>query len=109
MENRSTTYTYSPLDESKRQIRLLHILPAARSSNSANQGQENLTTTHVDDIHCTFSVVSLNDHVEYEALSYVWGDTNDRITIYIHGHPSKITRNLYAALLHMRQAEERIL
>jgi hypothetical protein len=109
MENRSTTCTYSPLDESERQIRLLHLLPAVRSSNSANQGQENLTTTHVDDIHCTFSVVFLNDHVEYEALSYVWGDANDRTTIYIHGHPCKITRNLYAALLHMRQAEERIL
>jgi hypothetical protein len=76
MEGQSTTYSYSPLDESKRQIRLLHLLPAA----GAHDGQGKLTgalTNHVDEIYCTFSLVSLDDHVEYEALSSVWGNTDN--------------------------------
>lgn len=112
MEGQLITYTYSPLDESKRQIRLLHLLPAAKGGNSAHDGQVNLTgtvTNHVFEIYCTFSVVSLDDHVEYEALSYVWGDTDNQQNICLDGHPFKITKNLHAALFHMRKAGERIL
>ena len=76
MEGQSTTYTYSALDESRRQIRLLHLLPAAEGGNSAHDGQVNLTgtvTNRVYEIYCTFSVVSLDDHAEYEANSICVG------------------------------------
>ena len=112
MEGQSITYTYSSLDESKRQIRLLHLLPAAEGGNSARNGQGNFTgtvTNHEAEIRCTFSVVSLDDHVGYEALSYVWGDTDNMQNICLYGHPFKVTKNLHAALLHMRTAGERIL
>ncbi|KAF2999466.1 hypothetical protein E8E13_008243 [Curvularia kusanoi] len=178
MEGQSTTYTYSPLDESRRQIRLLHLLPAGKKWNGAQDGTDDPVQTvmsQAEDIHCTFSIASLDDseddseddsieddyeagsfradsfdndiskkspvengplddvfvgydsnkgeifkdkaeddvsedhHVKYEAISYVWGDPNDRKTIYLHGHTFTVTKNLYSALLHMRRTEERIL
>ena len=42
-------------------------------------------------------------------IPYVWGDTDDQQNICLDSHPFKITRNLHAALLHMRKAGERIL
>src|SRR5690242_4561884 len=126
MDNQTSAYTYIPLDASKRQIRLLHLLPPA-STNKTNSSYEEdhdfaqsirglknndfaLTEINfISDIHCTFSLVSLDDDPEYEALSYVWGDQNDLVTVYVHGHPTAITWNLYDALFNMRQTQERIL
>lgn len=127
MESGSSTYEYTPLDASRRQIRLLHLLPSPSSANHTgtscsndeglalplsgpqvdSSGQADINYT--DDIHCTFSHVSLDDDPEYEALSYVWGDQTDLITIYVHGHPFLITQNLFDALFYMRQTTKRIL
>lgn len=121
-----STYRYVPLEASKRQIRLLHLLPSLSTKcpeslhgieNTcilpANDHSENNTNKinidYTDEIHCTFSLVSLDDEPEYEALSYVWGDQEDLATIYVHNCPFLITRNLYDALLHMRQTGERVL
>ncbi len=41
----------------------------------------------------------------YEALSYVWGDANDRETSFLNGVLFKVTRNLYSALRHLRYAD----
>lgn len=126
MDDQTSSYTYVPLDASKRQIRLLHLLPLASINQTDSSYEEDhdlaqsirglknndsaiIDIDSIGDIHCTFSVVSLDDDPDYEALSYVWGDQNDLVTIYVHGHPIAITWNLYGALLNMRQTQERIL
>lgn len=38
----------------------------------------------------------------YEALSYVWGSEEDKVTIDCNGHQKEVTRNLYDALLDLR-------
>lgn len=38
----------------------------------------------------------------YDALSYVWGDSDNPRSIYIGKHDLPVTRNLYAALSHLR-------
>jgi hypothetical protein len=38
----------------------------------------------------------------YEALSYVWGNPNEIVPIFIDDHVLSVTANLYAALLHLR-------
>jgi hypothetical protein len=83
-------YRYSPLSSSHNSIRLLRLL------------------SHQDrnaDIRCElFDYVldtSYGPHL-YEALSYVWGDANDKLPIFIHGNRLDVTVNLHAALLQLR-------
>ncbi|EON67114.1 hypothetical protein W97_06367 [Coniosporium apollinis CBS 100218] len=59
---------YSPLDTTQNQIRLLHLAPADQEE---------------DEIKCSFSLASLDEDVDYEALSYAWGDNNKTISIKI--------------------------
>ncbi|CAO2655011.1 Nn.00g117440.m01.CDS01 [Neocucurbitaria sp. VM-36] len=79
---------YKPLDDSKRQIRLLHLLPGDDDT----------------ELSCTFSLVSLDDDPEYEAVSYVWGNSEDRrsINVEVVEEPVPITRNLYSVLHSIR-------
>ncbi|KAJ9648267.1 hypothetical protein H2199_001120 [Coniosporium tulheliwenetii] len=57
---------YGPLDTTQNQIRLLHLASADRDE---------------DEIKCSFSLASLDEDIDYEALSYAWGDTNDTVPI----------------------------
>jgi hypothetical protein len=41
----------------------------------------------------------------YEALSYVWGNPNEIVPIFIDGHVFSVTTNLYAALLCLRDRD----
>jgi hypothetical protein len=61
-------HKYALLDESRREIRLLTVLPSRNDS---------------DPISCLLNVVSLNDEPRYSALSYVWGslDSEEGITV----------------------------
>jgi hypothetical protein len=43
--------------------------------------------------------------VGYEALSYTWGDATDTRTIIVNGSKHQVTRNLEAALRHLRQSD----
>ena len=89
--NVEMSFRYAPLDSSQRQIRLLTL---KRSNNSADHEPDN--------IGCSLTTQSLNSDVEFDALSYVWGDANDIKSITIDGHPVSVTRNLYVALQHFR-------
>jgi hypothetical protein len=63
-------------------------------------------------IECEIIVHSLEKRGEYiyEALSYVWGSTDNPSMIYINGCVLKVTSNLHAALSRLRlQRFERIL
>ncbi|KAK3352266.1 heterokaryon incompatibility protein-domain-containing protein, partial [Lasiosphaeria hispida] len=81
---------YSRLPSSGR-IRLLRLMP---------HEQENAG------VECQLISYPLRDSSEgtnmYEALSYVWGDTNNHRSISIDKHNVKVTPNLHAALLHLR-------
>jgi len=53
-----------------------------------------LRTVHVDD-----------DDTRYEAISYAWGDLNDRKTVVCNGHVVSTTRSLFEALQRFRCAD----
>ncbi|CZR70286.1 uncharacterized protein PAC_20188 [Phialocephala subalpina] len=53
-------------------------------------------------ISCKLRTVSLDENIEYDALSYVWGDANDRQVIWVNGLKLHVGRNLATALTFMR-------
>lgn len=76
---KTLTTLYSPLDPSKREIRLLH-----RSKDNDNNYQ--------------LSVFPFDDAPPFFALSYVWGSSSDRRHVFVEGVPVPVTTNLAAAL-----------
>jgi hypothetical protein len=83
-------YQYSPLDESKREIRLLELYSGDLD----------------DDIDCRIRHVTLASTLEITALSYTWGDPKDRKAISVGGHTLEVTVNLFDALRHLRSPQE---
>jgi hypothetical protein len=72
---------YTALNTALAQIRLLHLRPAAN---------------YADIIECYMSVASVDDpSVQYDALSYFWGDRDNDQTIQLEGSPWKVTANLF--------------
>ncbi|KAH7076570.1 heterokaryon incompatibility protein-domain-containing protein [Paraphoma chrysanthemicola] len=49
-------------------------------------------------------IITLNGGRNFEALSYVWGDSHDIRTVSISGFHMEITQSLYAAFRHLRDA-----
>ncbi|KAK5715791.1 hypothetical protein LTR17_016622 [Elasticomyces elasticus] len=60
--------SYQPLDASKQEIRVLHLLPARRLDAP---------------IYIQLKTVSLQDNPYYEALSYTWGNASDTSHIWV--------------------------
>ncbi|KAH8689770.1 heterokaryon incompatibility protein-domain-containing protein [Phaeosphaeriaceae sp. PMI808] len=81
---------YRPL-EGPKEIRLLILEPGKAS----------------DSVRCCVLPVSLGENPGYEALSYTWGDPNDRREITCCGRRITITTNLHAALSHLRHPDRR--
>ena len=90
---------YETFDLSAHEIRILTLLP----------GDFNDL-----DIHCRIQVCSLKDARSdsrgnqngYEALSYTWGTSKKRTTIYLNGKSFAVTTNLYHALRYLRHPSE---
>jgi hypothetical protein len=80
-------YPYKPLDSGGRAIRVLKLLSADDFSS---------------EIECQIEHVDLDEDPFYEALSYTWGDANDRKEIQIDGHRVSVTANLEVALRYLR-------
>ena len=82
-------YKYAPLDCDANQIRLATILPSSNSDS---------------DIHLRLGIDIISDYVipKYEALSYVWGSTQNPATVYIEGARLSVTRSLGVALTYLR-------
>jgi hypothetical protein len=79
---------YNQLNKAQRQTRLLHLQP---------------DRVEAADLCCDLSTISLNDRsIQYEALSYVWGERGNERTIYINGTEHRIRNNLYHALVNLR-------
>ncbi|KAF9893958.1 hypothetical protein FE257_008929 [Aspergillus nanangensis] len=74
------------LDPSKKEIRLLTLHPE----------DEGII------LRCDLHVASLNDAPVYSALSYTWGEGNDKYWIFVNGHKFFVTLNLFQALLQIR-------
>ena len=87
-----SSYKYVRLPLPGDYIRLLCLLP--------NKSEKD------EPLHCKLHNYSLQKSSprthRYEALSYVWGDSHERLPIYVDGDQLLITRNLYAALLRLR-------
>lgn len=86
---------YEDLELAIHDFRLLFLHPA---------------TNEAKEIHCTLvkdciKSSSGNGYV-YQALSYTWGESQERHIIFINGHPFSVTHNLFRALKHLRKAEE---
>lgn len=83
-------YIHVPLDDTKAQIRLLHVQPRLESE--------------PDLISCSVGVGNLeNENCKYEALSYEWGDEpNISFTIMVDGMRVDVRENLWWALWHIR-------
>jgi hypothetical protein len=74
-------------------IRIFELQPSPRLSAEIHGRLMNETLSELD--------VDIVDH--YTALSYVWGSTRELKTIFINGHPLKVTSNLKDALQALRE------
>jgi hypothetical protein len=82
---------YTPLDPTQKEIRLLHLAPALN---------------HDDPLVCSFSLASFDEDVDYEALSYAWGDVTPVMPVSFEGKEVLITKNLHSALCHLRYLDQ---
>ena len=83
--------TLYPTRLSSGQIRLLHILPSAIPESP---------------ISCELRQYEVDEVPAYEALSYCWGDSNDRREIICNGTTHLVTTSLRDALIRLRQANK---
>ncbi|KAE8441369.1 hypothetical protein EG329_005472 [Mollisiaceae sp. DMI_Dod_QoI] len=81
---------YSPLDSHGREIRLVTIKAGLRS----------------EEIQCRLTHVSLDTFPDFEALSYVWGNPNNRTSILLNGQQFSATHNLGLALKYLSSTTE---
>lgn len=84
-------FSYQPLDRSKNEIRLVHVLPSLESAPR---------------VECSLVHVSLDAQPVYQALSYTWDSNVLSETILLDGSPFKVTGNLELALLRIRHPTE---
>ncbi|KAI2622483.1 heterokaryon incompatibility protein-domain-containing protein [Hypoxylon sp. NC1633] len=78
---------------SKTEIRLLDLLPPI------------IPNSDHDTIQCQSRVVPISSDVDYEALSYVWGNGLETTILEMDGNKIVITRTLEAALRRVRLAD----
>ncbi|KAL7627088.1 hypothetical protein AAE478_003864 [Parahypoxylon ruwenzoriense] len=83
----SEWYRYEPLQA--RQIRLFRLRPGLET----------------DPVSCSLTAYHLDDHPDYEALSYTWGDATELHTIRCDGKSIQVTHNLFRALGRLRYAD----
>lgn len=88
--NRFKSYEYQPLDEEKKEIRLLRV--PRRTAQS-------------DKIEYTLANVSLQDSPPFVALSYCWGDASFQHEIMVNGHQMHITESLATAMKSLQSDE----
>ncbi|EXJ57183.1 hypothetical protein A1O7_07530 [Cladophialophora yegresii CBS 114405] len=89
--SQSAPFEYCPLWR-KGTIRVLHLLPGASK----------------DPILCEIEHVSLDEGVEYNALSYAWGDPGERVAISVFGHGFQVTASLAEALRAFRKRQKTV-
>lgn len=81
---------YGRLNPSRREIRLLRLLPG----------------TWEEPLRCDLHVVSLEDQPTYKALSYAWGKLEISRTVRLCGQPFETTVSLWSALRYLRRSNQ---
>src|SRR3569833_1640989 len=85
-------FSYRDLDVSDWQISILSLLPTRRGDSA-------------DSKQCLLIRVADLDHAPmFMCMSYVWGDATVQVPIFVNGRILMVTRNLYNALSHFRDA-----
>ncbi|CAJ2508371.1 Uu.00g133970.m01.CDS01 [Anthostomella pinea] len=79
------------LDQSKPEIRILELEDG----------------TGDEEIRCRYRIVNLDDHPQYETLSYVWGLVTEHRTVLAEGYRVEVSDNLYAALQRLRYVDRK--
>jgi hypothetical protein len=110
------SFTYHPLKTSTHEIRILQIRPA---TDSTEQIRCSLVHLSLDARTSSYPAEEKPFHHPrlhetrirgasggFAALSYVWGDVEPAQIIYLDGLPRTVTRNLAAALRHLRDPYE---
>jgi hypothetical protein len=88
-------YHYSSLSPSgEDEIRIIHLQPSSDLESIIQCSLKDATLAEYRD--------DIADH--YVALSYVWGDANDKRCIMVDGKRFNITASLDSALRHIRDA-----
>ncbi|CZT04483.1 uncharacterized protein RCO7_10419 [Rhynchosporium graminicola] len=86
-----TLYQYTSLPSSGNHVRILSLQPGLRS----------------EPIICHLRPISLNESIHhYEALSYAWGDSQERFSIQVDDGRLEIGQSLYRALRHLRDEKQ---
>ena len=84
------TKRYSPLDVSRPSTRLLELLPGPFDS----------------EIECKLHNASLDEHPQYEAVSYCWGEPPKDKVIRLADRLVSLGDNLFSALRHLRRPDK---
>ncbi|TAQ88809.1 hypothetical protein B7494_g2866 [Chlorociboria aeruginascens] len=87
MSVNTSQYEYQKLDRSKREVRLLKLLP--------KDGNEKLKLIPA----CHLFHATLHEKPKFVALSYVWGATTNLRVILVDNTPFRVTQNLYDAMM----------
>jgi hypothetical protein len=90
MDPKNIPYSYSSLPPGHDSTRLLRLMP--------NKDETAVIKCQLFD----YTLESGKQTHLYEALSYVWGDPNKTVPIFVGEHCFNITENLHTALLHLR-------
>ena len=84
--------TYPPLNHSVDSLRILRLLPSSSG------------------LSCQLESTSFGEYPRYRALSYEWGSGHRTLPILINGVETRVGKNLWEALYHLRDPrEERVL
>jgi hypothetical protein len=83
----TTMATYEGINSERHEVRLLRLEP---------EGERRI-------ISGTLIKASLLDQPHYQALSYCWGDPDDRVAAILDNRRASITRNLNHALQYLRR------
>jgi hypothetical protein len=87
MQEKSHCYTYRPLDFEYQGFRVAIVQP---------------TPDFSAPICCDLVEVTLNNHPDYEAISYVWGDPENEAPLQVGDAELRVTANLALALRYLR-------
>lgn len=88
-------YDALPLSDDGKSIRLLNIKPGRLPN---------------ENIQCQLSVAKLGPELQYEALSYTWGDPTETSTLTVNRIELTIATSLFKALIALfSQTETRVL
>lgn len=80
--NRLPLFQYRPLDQARREIRLIAICPPSQQEDSSI-------------IECSMKTASLDTDVEYLAVSYVWGNPFPARKLIVNGEGAEYPQALY--------------